>query len=391
MKQNLPRLQGLMRNANLDLLIVSAPENVFYVSDVPTSFTSSNRLLFCSRRNAPLMCVVPLEGDPSLVLSAAALDVTTRNTWIKDLRLYATGTYIWRENKVNLEGNTFLDALRKVVAEKLGANSAAQIGIELNDFSSLNYEAMRKAFPGSTLVDGNETLLWSRMIKNQEEIRRFKKANEILVKAMKKVEKALKDRPTEVELDILLKYTMMKEGADSWQQTTIAAGRVSGPDIYNQPVAKRKVKAGDLIRLDVGCVYQGYTADLSRTYAVDKVHPRAAKTYKVLKDAFVEYIELLKPGMKASEVNIAVVNYVKENLDKEYYRGNVGHGTGVELYDKPILGADDHTPLQEGMTLSYEVPYHISGLGGLNIEDSVLITKKSQQVVSEYDRDIIVV
>lgn len=380
-----------MRDANLDLLIVSAPENVFYVSDVPTSFTSSNRLLFCSRRNSPLMCVVPREGDPSLVLSAAALDVTTRNTWISDLRLYATGTYIWRENKVNLEGNTFLDALRKVVAEKLGTNSAGRIGIELNDFSTLNYEAMRKAFQDSTFVDGNETLMWSRMIKNQEEIRRFKKANEILIKAMKKVEKALKDRPTEVELDVLLKYTMMKEGADSWQQTTIAAGRVSGPDIYNQPVPKRKVKTGDLIRLDVGCVYQGYTADLSRTYAVDKVHPRAAKTYKVLKDAFVEYIDLLKPGIKASEVNIAVVNYVKENLDKEYYRGNVGHGTGVELYDKPILGADDHTPLQEGMTLSYEVPYHISGLGGLNIEDSVLITKKSQQVVSEYDRDIIVV
>ncbi len=382
-----------MNDADLDILIVSAPENVFYVSGVPTSFTNANRLLFCSRRNSPLMCVVPSEGEPALVLSAAALDVTTRNSWIRDLRLYATGTYIWREKKVELEANTFLDALRKVVSEKLrrGASASARIGIEFNDFSTVNYEAMKKAFPKERFVDANETLMLSRMIKNQEEIARFKRANQILCKAIGVVENALKDRPTEAELDTLLKYTMLKEGAESWQQTTIAAGRVSGPDIYNQPVPKRKIKTGDLIRLDVGCVYKGYTADLSRTFAVERVHPRAAKTYNVLREAFEEYIDLLEPGRKASAVNVAVVDYVREHLDKEYYRGNVGHGVGVELYDKPLLGAEDHTPLQGGMTLSYEVPYHISGLGGLNIEDSVLITKSSRQVVSKYDRDIIVV
>ncbi|MHB8565828.1 MAG: M24 family metallopeptidase [Nitrososphaerales archaeon] len=387
----MPRLQKLMNDGDIDVLIVSAPENVFYVSGVPTSFTSSNRLLFCSRRNSPLMCVVPREGEPTLVLSAAALDVTTRHTWMRDLRLYATGTYIWRESRMELEANTFLEALRNVVSEKLGQRALGRIGIELNDFSTVNYGAMKKAFPQQTFVDGNETLMWSRMIKNQEEIGRFKKANQILCKTMKEVEGALKDKPTEVELDILLKKVMLKEGAESWQQTTIAAGEVSGPDIYNQPVPKRKIKTGDLIRLDVGCVYKGYTADLSRTYAVEKVHPRALKTYKVLKEAFEEYIDLLEPGKTASTINIAVVDYVKEHLDKEYYRGNVGHGVGVELYDKPILGAEDDTPLQEGMTLSYEVPYHISGLGGLNIEDSVLITKNSKQVVSKYDRDIIVV
>ncbi|MGH2638731.1 MAG: aminopeptidase P family N-terminal domain-containing protein, partial [Rhabdochlamydiaceae bacterium] len=59
MKQNLPRLQKLMNDSDIDLLIISAPENVFYLSDVPTSFTNSNHLLFCSRRSAPVMCVVP--------------------------------------------------------------------------------------------------------------------------------------------------------------------------------------------------------------------------------------------------------------------------------------------------------------------------------------------
>jgi Xaa-Pro dipeptidase len=392
MKQNLPRLQKLMNDASIDLLIISAPENVFYLSGVPTSATNSNHLLFCSRRTTPVMCVVPKEGDPTLVLSAAAFDVTTRNSWIKDLRLYATGTYIWRKKKVYLTATSFIETLKRVVSEKLDNEKSAKIGIEMNDLSVVNYDGMRRSFSKNhSFVDGNETLMLSRMIKNQEEILRFKKANQILCKVMKKIEHELKDRPTEVELDILLKQQMLKEGAESWQQTTIAGGRVSGPDIYNQPVLKRRLKKGDLVRLDVGCVFKGYTADLSRTYAVERVPQRAAKTYKVLQEAFLKYIDMLEPGTRASEINIGVVEYVREHLDREYYRGNVGHGVGVELYDKPILGAEDRTLLQEGMTLSYEVPYHIAGLGGLNLEDSVLITSRSKQVVSKYDRDVIVV
>ena len=230
------------------------------------------------------------------------------------------------------------------------------------------------------------------MIKNAEEIHRFRKANQILCKVFGKIEDSCKkDRPTEIDLDVLLKTELMKNGAESWQQTTIAAGTKSGPDIYNQPLAGRKIRRSDVIRLDVGCVYKGFTADLSRTFVVDKAPPRAATVYKVLRDAFMGYLDSLSPGTKASAINIGVVNYVRNNLDPNYYRGNVGHGVGVELYDRPILGPDDNTPLQEGMTLSYEVPYHIAGLGGFNIEDSVLITKRGKEVVSKYDRELIVV
>ncbi|MGI0078829.1 MAG: M24 family metallopeptidase [Nitrososphaerales archaeon] len=390
MRDNYKRLQGLMFKSNVEVLVVSAPENLFYVADIPTGFTAANRLLFCSRHNSPLACVVPRVGEPALVLSAAALDVVSRHTWVKDLRLYATGTYILRKNKIELAGETFIETLSTVISDMLSPQKNT-LGIELNDFSALNYEALKKAITNSNIVDASEILMSSRMIKNDEEIRRFKKATSILCKVMHKVEDAMKDRPTEQNLDIVLKSEMMKEGAESWQQTTIAAGRISGPDIYNQPVPRRRIRSGDLIRLDVGCVYKGYTADLSRTYAVDKIHPRASKTYKVLKDAFTKYLNDLKPGTPASSINIGVVEYVRKNLDMEYYRGNVGHGVGVELYDRPLLGPDDHTTLQEGMTLSYEVPYHISGLAGLNIEDSVLITERGKQVVSDYDRDIIVV
>lgn len=376
-----------MRSVGLDLLIVSSPENVFYLTDVPSSFTAANRLLFCSRRNSPMMCILPREGEPTLILSAAALDIARKHTWIKDLRLYATGTYILRKEPLRLCGNTFSEALCSVVKEK--AIQGAKVGIERNDLNVSNYESIKSV--SLNLVDGSEPIMQSRMIKNSEEVRRFKRANQILCKVFGKIESECKDRPTESELDFVLKTELMKNGAESWQQTTIAAGRVSGPDIYNQPVPNRRIREGDVIRMDVGCVYKGYTADLSRTFAVRKAPERAVKAYKVLRDAFTLYLDDLVPGTKASSINSRVVDYVRKNLDKNYYRGNVGHGVGVELYDRPLLGPDDFTPLEKNMTLSYEVPYHIHGMGGLNIEDSVLITEKGKSVVSKFDRDLIIV
>ena len=391
MKENAKRVQGFMRSKGIDLLLVSSPENVFYISDVPTSYTASNRLLFGSRRNAPVMCLIPAEGDPLLVFSAAALDIVQKHTWIADLRIYATGTYILREVQPTLAGKDFFAALSQSMNDKINGHGSPKIAIERNDLSALNFEFVQKDFARATFADATDLLMEARMIKNEEEIQRFVKATKILVKVMHKVEDACKDRPTEWDLDIILKSEIMREGAESWQQTTIAAGKVSGPDIYNQPVPKRRIKSGDIIRLDVGCVYKGYCADLSRTYAVEKVPPRAAKTYKVLKDAYLKYIDEIAPGTPSSKINIDIVNYVKQNLDKEYYRGNVGHGVGVELYDRPLLSETDNTPLQSGMTLSYEVPYHIASLGGLNLEDSVLIRGDKKEVVSKYDRDIIIV
>jgi Xaa-Pro aminopeptidase len=382
-----------MRSKNLDVLLISSPENVFYLSDVPTNFTAPNRLLFASRRTSPIMCIVPASGEPSLVFSAAAYDIINKFTWIKDQWIYATGTYIWRKTSLHLKGEDFLSALKKLLAQKLRDRSKARIGVELVDLSALNFEALRGGFRSAAFEDATPLLMESRMIKNDEEIKRFVKANDILCTVMRKIEDVCRDRPrpTELDLDILLKTELMKEGAQSWQQTTIAAGRVSGPDIYNQPFPARRIKSGDVIRLDIGCVYEGYCADLSRTFAVESVPPRAANVYKVLREAFEEYLGDIVPGTPASMINEKVVDYVRKRVDKNYYRGNVGHGVGVELYDKPILSKLDDTPFGAGMTLSYEVPYHIAGLCGLNLEDSVLVKRDRSEVVSSYSRDMTIV
>lgn len=391
MRENLNRLQSLMRKYNIDVLIATSPENVFYVSGAPTNYTAPNRLLFSStlRRDSPITCVIPSEGEPSIIFNAAAYDVIYKNSWIKDYRIFPTGTYVWRDKKLEIPYKSYEDALVRTIKDHIKRNGT--LALEYRDISIRLFETIKKNFSENNLTDAYGILMESRMIKNEEEIQRWKKATEILVKVMKKLEGAFRDKLNEQELNVFLKTELLKEGADSWQQTTIAIGKENGPDIYNQPDPNKRPEKGDIIRIDIGVVYKGYTCDLSRTYAVEYAPERAKKIYSVIKEAYHIELESAKPGIKASEVYEKVVNYVKKNLDPEYYRGNVGHGVGVELYDNPMISSNDNTPLQENMTLSLEVPYHVVGLGGFNVEDSVLITKKSNEIISNYERDDIII
>ncbi len=391
MRENFLWLQSIMRKYKIDLMVVTSPENVFYVSSAPTNYTAANRLLFSStlRRENPITCIIPSDGEPCLIFHAAALDVIEKNSWIKNYKLYPTGTYVWRENKLDIKYKSYEDALLSTIKEYVNKNTT--IAIEYRDISLILFEKIKNNFNQNNFVDAYKTLMESRMIKNPEEISRWKKATESLVKVMKKLEGAFRDRLTELELDIFLKTELLKEGIDSWHQTTIAIGKENGPDIYNQPDPNKRPEKGDLIRIDIGAVYKGYTCDLSRTYAIETVSERAKKIYTVIKEAYYLELESAIPNMKASQVYEKAVNYVKKNLDPEYYRGNVGHGVGVELYDNPIISATDDTPLQKNMTLSLEVPYHVKGLGGFNVEDSVLITEYGNEIISKYERDNIIV
>ena len=93
-----------MDKNNVDLIVLTSPENVFYVSGAPTTYTASNRLLFSStlRRENPITCIVPRDGEPSLIFHSAALEVIEKNSWITNFVLYPTGTYIWRKKNLTL-------------------------------------------------------------------------------------------------------------------------------------------------------------------------------------------------------------------------------------------------------------------------------------------------
>ena len=382
---DLDRVNSIMDREHLDALVALTPEDVFYLSEMPCSFIAANRLLYSVRQTSPCFCVVPRKADAKLILTSAATEVAKKHSWITDLQPYVTGTYISRPTPITELGKDGLEVLSKTIKN---VGDVRRIGVDTKYSYDFFVERLTKSLEGIEIVEATPIFDELRMIKTPEELRRFREADRILCKALRGVIREMKPGVTERHLENSLKNRVLKEGASSWQQTTFAAGSVNGPDIYNQ-ASERKIKNGDIIRFDIGCVYQGYTADLSRTIGVGKIPPEAVKIHDVLKRGEDAIIERLKLGTKASELHRAAVEYVRKELDPGYKRGNVGHGVGIELYDHPVLSEDDHTPLAPGMTFSIEVPYHKIGLGGLNIEDSVLVTQKGCEIITDLPRKLI--
>ncbi|MEM4334708.1 MAG: Xaa-Pro peptidase family protein [Candidatus Caldarchaeum sp.] len=387
-RPDVSRIKTVMKQHGIDALAASYPSNVYYLSELPVSNTSSNALLYSVKNASPAFCIIPYDKEPALITTAAAVELARKHSWIKNVKPYKTGVYIVRREEVSVYASNAFEAFSKLVDE-LGLRRST-IGLDLSLMSWGVYEKLKASLGDVKIVDSTNVFLELRMIKNEEEIRRFKEANRILCAAMRKVIGEMREGVVERDLHVILKTEMMRQGADGWFQTTIAAGPDDGPNIYHQPDGK-KLRRGDVIRMDIGCVYQGFGCDLSRTVVVGTPPAEATKIYKVLEEAEKLLIENAKPGVKASDLHAVAEKYVREKLDPRYSRGNVGHGVGVELYDPPEISASDHTPLAPGMTLSLEVPYHKFGLGGFNVEDSVVITEKGNVVVSDLPTELIVV
>lgn len=376
-----------MSRENVDITLASSPANVFYVSDIPCTCTAPNRLLFTVFQASPVYCLLTRAGAVKLIITNSALELASKTSWINDIITYRTGTYIVRPQGVSTQNQKLSsDAL----IETLKENKPKVLALEKPSLTFELHEKIRKSLPDTKLVDATPLFKELRMIKTNEEIKRFKEATRILCSATMKVINSIEKGITELELHNILKTTILGEGGDSWHQTTIAAGPENGPDIFNQ-ASKRKIIPGDIIRLDVGCLYQGYTADNARTVAVKPVTREAEKIYDAVKKATDIAIDAMKPGIKVCEIHRMITDVVKQKYDLNYTRGNVGHGVGVELYDDPEITSNNTQELLPGMTISVEAPYHKLGLGGFIVEDSILITDKGCKDLTTMSRELFVV
>ena len=151
------------------------------------------------------------------------------------------------------------------------------------------------------------------------------------------------------------------------------------------------VRTGDLIKIDVGCVIEGYSSDGGRTAVLGRAGRAAQKVYDALHKSFDAGLALLKPGVALNEVYRAVATTMWDAGFTTYGRGHFGHGVGASIWSEewPFISADATAAAEPGMVLAFETPYYIKGLGGFIIEDQILITENGVEVMAASSRDLI--
>lgn len=223
-----------------------------------------------------------------------------------------------------------------------------------------------------------------RIIKSKEELKIMQKVVDISMAALEEFKKWVKPGISEKDAAAMLNFLLKKHGGDKEGFDEIIATASSSAEPHHHPTDKL-LENNQLLKVDFGARYKGYTADITRTFILGdetKANPEAKKILEIVKEAAAEGRKAVKPGIKASEIDKICRDYIATKGYAQYFTHSTGHGLGIDVHEMPSVSSRSEIILEPGMIITVEPGIYIEGLGGARIEDDVLVTENSYYVFS---------
>lgn len=273
------------------------------------------------------------------------------------------------------------------IIELLEEMNIKNIAIESQAMSIQEYILLDKAGFNINLIT-NE-LGKVRAVKSKEEIELIKKACEITDGVFSEVISEIREGMTELEVSALLQYHALKKGASGMSFEPIVVSGERGAMPHGRPTTK-KLKKNEAITIDFGVVYQGYQSDMTRTISIGKPPKIIQEIYDVVLKAQLSAIESIKEGMKASHVDKIARQIIENHGFGDYFNHGLGHGIGLGDGEVPTLNPRSDDILTEGMVMSCEPGIYIPDVGGVRIEDDIVIIDGKGVSLNKTSKDFII-
>ena len=227
------------------------------------------------------------------------------------------------------------------------------------------------------------------MCKDESEIQNLKKAIKISEDALEEVLKNVKEGITESELAQMLIVEQYNRGAHGLavHPLVLIGGNSSLPHGH---AGNRKLKIGDALLFDFGCIYNGYISDFTRTYFFKEASDNFRKIYAVVKEANEIGRSLVKIGTSLHDVDDRVTKYLEDSPYSNFIVHRTGHGLGMEVHEDPSVVRGNHQNLQKGMVITIEPGLYDKGNVGIRIEDNVVVTENGHESLTVLPRELIV-
>lgn len=353
------RVLERLKGAGLDGVVLMPGPNLFYLSGLK---------LHVSER--PILVCYTTDGRFALLLpgfeSGRAAQV------VPDAELYTYSDELGPEPAfVALAQGLALDGKR--------------IAVEYQNMRVLELRALEAAAPDAEFVSLEQSLPGMRASKDERELAALRVAIEITEQALT----AMLSWPvvgwSERRLAERLTAEMMEGGADSVAFMIVVAGP-NGADPHAGP-SDRPLQPGDLVTIDCGAVHNEYTADITRTFAVGEIEDRLCEIYEVVRQANAAGRAAVKPGVSAQEIDRAARAVIEAAGYGQYFTHRTGHGLGIETHEPPYMVEGNELCLEPGMVFTVEPGVYVPGLGGVRIEDDVVVTAEGGESLTSFPRE----
>ncbi|CAK7260220.1 MULTISPECIES: Xaa-Pro peptidase family protein [unclassified Shinella] len=356
-----------MAEHGLDAIICSSPENFAYTA----GFVVPSQPLI---RHRHAMTIVTADGR------SAIFGVDMEASTIKR-RMPDVPSRIWAE---------FSDDPMLVLADQLSGLglAAARIGLEMDYLPAGDFARLIAAMPGARFEHAEPILARLRQIKTAEEITLLSRLSRIADQAIADALAEVDAGDSEMDIAGHLTRNVYSLGAEHFKLLIVATGERSV--LPNVGPSDRILKRGDVCRVEIFSVIDGYQAGVCRTAIVGEAPPMADKIWTHLVECKYEIMEKVKPGASCRAIYDAfIAKLAKLDLPPISF---VGHGIGLHLHEDPYLGLTpvlgkpgSDAPLEENMVLGFEPLCYNTGYGfGMQNKDMLLVTSNGSELLSDY-------
>ncbi len=211
-----------------------------------------------------------------------------------------------------------------------------------------------------------------RMLKHEIELAKMRRAAEISELVLEGVFPLISSSVTELDIAAEITYQHKKLGAERDSFEPIVAGGARSAMPHAAP-SKARFRQGELIVLDIGCVYEGYASDQTRTVALGRVSDEARKVYHIVQEAQALGLAVARCGMLARELDEEVRRFIAGHGYGDEFGHGLGHGVGLQVHEEPRISPKGEHTLQENMVFTIEPGIYLPGKFGVRIEDTVVM------------------
>ncbi len=236
-------------------------------------------------------------------------------------------------------------------------------------------EKLESALRGVRVIRAPGYLKEMRIVKEKKEIVLLKKSARIAISAFRKLLPSVRAGVTERELAAKLEFLMKMGGAEKSAFDVIVASGRNGAFPHAKPTSK-KLKRGELVTFDFGAYCEGYVSDVTRTVAIGEPKEKLKEIYEVTRRAQELGVARARAGLTGRELDRVCRSYIEKRGYGKYFLHGTGHGLGMEVHELPIVSSSYAKRFPVGAVITCEPGIYIEGLGGVRIEDTLVLGKK---------------
>jgi Xaa-Pro aminopeptidase len=280
-------------------------------------------------------------------------------------------------------------SLYSSVGAFLSKRGPRRVGYDANQLTVAQLHALQKA-AGSKWRGQEASGLVERlrMKKDAQELAVMRKAAILVGEVLEGVWKLIRPGVRETEIAAELEYQMKKRGASGPSFETIVASGPRGALPHARPTAK-KLRKNELVVLDLGVILGHYCSDMTRTVHLGRASRRVREWYRSVQDAQEAAVAAVRAGVACGEVDAAAREVLKKNGLDEYFVHSTGHGLGLEVHEDPRVARGQAVRLEAGNVITIEPGVYLEAVGGIRIEDDVLVAAGRGEVLTRVTRDLI--